>query len=70
MSPVADTGYAMKSLKRGDVTVPVATSSRVQGSFPYNAAKLWNKAPLDLRTTKSPGIAKGKIKCFAKKLPI
>ena len=39
-------------------------------SFIYDAAKIWNKAPADIKTCKTLGAAKLKIKNYCMTLPV
>ena len=50
---------------RRDLTVP-----RVRNCFRYNAAKVWNKAPLDIRNARSLSGVKKCVKNFVTTLPV
>jgi len=58
-----------RSLTRGDLT-EVGRSTRAKKSFMCDAAKVWNKAPEKIRTSKTLTTAKKAIREHCKSLPI
>jgi hypothetical protein len=66
--PRSDSVMITKSQARGDLLV--TSGSRIkQNSFSCQAAKIWNKAPIELREARSRGIVKRLIKKFVQGLP-
>ncbi len=58
-----------RSVTWGDLT-EAERSTRAKKSFTCDAAKLWNKAPEKIRTSKTLTIAKKAIRDHCKSLPI
>ena len=58
-----------RSVTRGDLT-EVGRSTRAKKSFICDAAKVWNKAPEKIRTSKTLTTAKKAIREHCKSLPI
>jgi hypothetical protein len=58
-----------RSVTRGDLT-EVGRSTRAKKSFIFDAAKVWNKAPEKIRTSKTLTTAKKAIREHCKSLPI
>ena len=58
-----------RSVTRGDLT-EVGRSTRAKKSFIFDAAKVWNKAPEKIRTSKTLTTAKKAIQEYCKSLPI
>ena len=52
------------------VTMQNLNEPRTLNSFIGDSTRLWNKAPISIRSAKSIGIAKQEIKKFCKQLPI
>ena len=52
------------------VTMENLNEPKTLHSFIGDAMRLWNKAPLSIRSAKTIGIAKKEIKAFCTKLPI
>ncbi len=64
-----ENAFETKSLTRGDLT-EVERSTKAKKSFTCDAAKLWNKAPEKIRTSKTLRIAKKAIREYCKSLSI
>ena len=58
-----------RSAAAGVLVVPRA-SKTMSKSFAYQAAKLWNSAPEEIKAARSFNAAKRAIKAFAKSLPV
>jgi hypothetical protein len=65
-----NTSVVTKSVLRGDMVIPVPNSRIVKESFSYLAGKLWNMAPITLKTASTQGSAKKHIRSFVMTLPI
>ena len=61
----AENGRSSRGVTTGKLTEPLTLNT-----FIGNATRLWNKAPLVIKNSKSISVAKKEIKQYCKSLPI
>ena len=68
IKPISSKGMITRGQTAGNLEVPMGGQERKR-SFSYQAPKLWNAAPIELRACEGKGAAKKIIRTFASSLP-